>query len=128
MFIRDISEYFLQKNDIISCVTGVTAMTGTSSVTQDRRSDVPELFGNTVEEAETGSKSKCSLVAVSHIQDFMNASKHRPIKWEDLTYDNMNQYFWDYFDTCMVKYANNKTKLELADDNSSATKKSVRSR
>ena len=97
MLIRDISEYFLQKNDIISCVTGVTAMTGTSSVTQDRRSDVPELFGNTVEEAETGSKSKCSLVAVSHIQDFMNASKHRPIKWEDLTYDNMTQYFWVVF-------------------------------
>ena len=56
----------------------------------------------------------------------MHSSNHEPIKWEDLTYDNTNQYFWDYFETCMVKYENNKTKLKFADVNSSATKKSVR--
>ena len=40
MVIIDISEYFLQNGDNISCVTGVTGITGASFITQDRRRDV----------------------------------------------------------------------------------------
>ena len=37
----------------MSCVTGVTGITGTSFFTQDRRIGLPEEFGHAVEVAET---------------------------------------------------------------------------
>ena len=56
-----------------------------------------------------------------HLQDCMEPSKHDPIKWEDLTYDHMTQYFCGCFMTYMGKYAGNKIKLKFAEGNSSAS-------
>ena len=56
----------------------------------------------------------------------MEASKHNPIKWENLTYDTINQDFMGFFATYMGKFARNKTKVKFSDVNSSALKKSVK--
>ena len=68
MLICDISEYFLQNYDDVSCVNGVKGITGPSLITQYRRSDIPEFFGHELEEATTESKRKRSVVALSHFQ------------------------------------------------------------
>ena len=81
-----------------------------------------------MEEAATQSKKKRSFSALSYLQDFMNASNHDRINWEDLTHNHMNQYFWGSFATYMVKYASNKTKVKFSDGNSSSSKKSAKSR
>ena len=41
MLIIDTSEDFLQNDDDVSCVTGVTGITWPSFITQDKRSDLP---------------------------------------------------------------------------------------
>ena len=68
MLIVDISEDFLQNDYGFSCVAGATEITGQSSITQDRRIDLPEFFGHSLEEEATGSKSKISVAALSYIQ------------------------------------------------------------
>ena len=80
MLIIDISGDLLQNDDNVSCVTGLTVITEPSCITQYRRSDIPELFRYAVYEVATESKRKHSVASMSHIQDFMDASKHEPIK------------------------------------------------
>ena len=80
-----------------------------------------------MEEEATESKKKRSVAALSHLQDFMHASNHDLIKWEDLTHDHMTQYFWGLFATYMGKHARNKTKVKFANGNSSASKNSAKS-
>ena len=91
MLIKDISEYFLQNDDNVSCITWVTGITWPLFITQYRRSDLPEFFRYEFDEAETESKMKRSVASLSHIKDYMNESKHNPIKWEELTYNHMTQ-------------------------------------
>ena len=81
MLIKDVSEYFLQNDDDVSCVTGVTGITGPSFIAQDRRSDIQEFLVHALEEEATESKRKRSVAALSHFQYFMEASKNDPIKW-----------------------------------------------
>ena len=111
-----------------SCVTVVTGITGPSFISQDIRSDLPAFFQNAVEYAATESKKKRSVAALCHLQYFMQASNNYPINLEDLTHDHMTQYFWGSVATYMGKYAGNNTKVKFSDDNSSALKKSVKSR
>ena len=127
MIIKSIPEYYLQKNDGVSCVTGVTGITGPSFISQAIRSDLPAFFLIKVEEVATESKKKFSFAALSHLQDFMHASNHDLINWEGLTHDCMTQDFWGPFATYMGKYARNKTKGKSSDGNSSASKKSAKS-
>ena len=54
-----------------------------------------------MEEAATVSNKKRSVAALSHLQEFMHASNHDPINWEDPTHDNMTQDFWGQFSTGM---------------------------
>ena len=63
---------------------------------------------------------------MSHIQDFMDASKHEPIKQENLTHDSMSQKLWDSFATYLGKYARNEKRVKFADGNLSSSKNSVR--
>ena len=58
----------------------------------------------------------------------MDASNNGLIKWEYLTYDHTTKYFWGHFATYMGKFERNKTMVNFADGNSSASNKSVRSR
>ena len=88
-----------QNDDDVSCVTVVTVITAPSFVTQDRKSGLSEFFGHAVEEAATELNSKRSVAALSHLQDSMDASRHKPIRWADLTYDHITQYFWGCFAT-----------------------------
>ena len=125
MLIIDISEHFLLNDDNIYFVTGVTGITGPSLITHDIISDLPESFGHAMDEAATGSKRKHSVDALSHLQYFMDASKHKPIKWEGLTRYHMYQKFWGSFSTYLGKYARDKTKVKFANVNPSASKKSV---
>ena len=87
----------------------MTGITGPSFIIQVRRSDLPEIFQHAVEEAAPEFKKKRSVAALYHTQDFMQASNHDPINWEDLTHDHMTQDFWGPFVTYMGKYAMNKT-------------------
>ena len=57
----------------------------------------------------------------------MDASKNNSIKWEDITYDHMNQYFWGCFATYRGKFARNKTNVNFTDGNWSASKEILRS-
>ena len=109
MLIKSIPEDYLQNDDGVYYVTGVIEINGPSFISQDRRSDLPAFFQHTVEEAETESKKKRPVAALSHLQQFMHASNHDPINWEDLTHDHMTQDFWGPFVTYMGKYAMNKT-------------------
>ena len=74
-------------------------ITGPSLIIQGWRSDLPSLFEHAVEEVATEYKKKCSIDALSHLQDFMHASNHDPINWEGLTHDHMTQDFWGPFAT-----------------------------
>ena len=87
MIIKAIQEDYLQNDDDFSCVTGVMRITGTLFISQDRRSDIPAFFQQSTKEAATESKKKRTVAAMSHLQDFMNASNNNPINWEDLTHD-----------------------------------------
>ena len=91
MLIKTIPEDYLQNYDDVSCVTGVTGITGPSFASQDIRSDLPALLQHAVEESATESKKKRSVAALSHLQYFMRASNHNPINWEDLTHDHMSK-------------------------------------
>ena len=51
MLTQDASQLIIQNDDDMSCLNGVTDITGTSCFTQDRRIDIPEEFGHAVEEA-----------------------------------------------------------------------------
>ena len=113
MLMKYIPENFLQYNDKVSCVTGVTVITGTLFITQDRISDTPGLLEYAVEEALTESKRKSSVAALYHIQDFIHDSNIDPINWEDLTHDHTTKYFWGKFATYMGKYTRNKKRLSL---------------
>ena len=93
-------------------------ITGPSFISQDRRSDLQAFFQNSVEEAATESKKKRSVDDLSHIQDFVHASNHDTINWQNLTHDHMTQDFWGPFETYMGKYARNKTKVKFSDGNS----------
>ena len=64
----------------MSCVTGVTGTTGTTFYTQHTRFNIPEEFGHTVYEAQSGSKTKRTAAALGHLQYFMDAIIHQPIK------------------------------------------------
>ena len=114
----DISEDLLQNDDDVSCGTEVTRITGTSFITQYRISDLPEFLGHSVDEAVTEFNSKHSVYDPSHLQNYMDSSKHDPIKWEDLTHDHIIQNNWDSFANYMGKYARNKTKVKFSDGNS----------
>ena len=81
LLIKAVPQYYPQNDDDVSCVTGVTGITGPSLTTQYRRSDITEFFVNVVEEATTDSKRKRSVAALSHLQYYTDASKHDPIKW-----------------------------------------------
>ena len=108
-------------------VTVLTGITGPPFITQDKRSDIPALFGNAVESVATESKRKHSVAALSHLQDYMDAIKNNLIKLGDLTYDHMAQDFLVCSATYLGKYAKNKTMVKFANGNSSASKNSVRS-
>ena len=82
----------------------MTEITGPSLIIQDRRSYLPAFFKHAVKEVASEPKKKCSVAALSPLQDFMQASNHDPINWEDLTHDHMTQYFWGPFETYMGKY------------------------
>ena len=58
MLTQDASQLIIQNDDDMSCLNGVTYITGTSCFTQDRRIDLPEEFGHAVEEAETNYRKK----------------------------------------------------------------------
>ena len=126
MLIKYNPEDFLQKNDDVYCVTGVTGITGPSLMNQYQIIDLPAFFKHAVEEAATESKMKRSVATLSHLQYFMHSSNHNPINWEDLTHDHMTQYVWCPFVTYMGKYARNKTKVKFDDCNSSDLKNSKR--
>ena len=128
VLINAIPEDYLQNDDDVSCVTGVTGITAPSFISQDRKSDLPAFFKHAVEEAVTESKKKRSVAALYHLQDFMHASNHEPINWEELTHDHTNQAFWGPFATYIGKYARNKSEVKFSDGNSSALKKSAKSR
>ena len=70
-----------------------------------------------MEEGVTDFRRKLSVAALYHLQDFMDASNHNPIKWEDLTYDNTNQYVLGSYASYIDKFARNKTMVNLADVN-----------
>ena len=53
MLIKAIPEYYLQNDDDVFCVTGLTGITVSQIIIQDRRSDIPEFFQHAVEEAAT---------------------------------------------------------------------------
>ena len=55
-FINSIPENLLQNDYNVSCVTGVTVITGPLFITQDKRSDLPSFLKHAVEEAMTESK------------------------------------------------------------------------
>ena len=120
-------EYYLQNDDDVSSVNGVTGITVSSLISQDKIGDLTSLLQHSVEEAATESKNKRSVAAMSHLQYFMRASNNDLINWEDLTHYHTTQYFWGPFVTYMVKYANNKTRVKFADGNSSDSKKSAKS-
>ena len=126
LLIKAVPEYYLQNDDDVSCVTVVTGINGTSFISQYRRSDLPAFYQHAVEEAATEFNKKCSVAAMSHLQNFMHASNNDPINWEDLTNDHMTQSFWGPFETYMGKYASNKTRVKFADGNSSASKLSAK--
>ena len=90
MQIIDISEHLPQNDDNVCCVTGVTGTTGPLFITKDRRSDIPEFFGNAVDEAATESKRKHAVSALSHLQYYMESIKYNKMKWDELTHDNIN--------------------------------------
>ena len=113
MIIKSVPEYFLQNDDDVSCVIGVTGITGISLITKDHRSDLSEFCEHAVEEAATKYKRKHSVDSLYHLQDFMHAISHDSINWEDLTNDHMNQYLWVSFATYMGKYARNKTMMNF---------------
>ena len=58
MLIKAIPEDYLQNDDDVYCVTGVTGINGPLFISQDRRSDLQAFFQNSVEEAATESKKK----------------------------------------------------------------------
>ena len=116
--IKSVPEDYLQNDDDVSCVTGVTGINRPQFISQDRRSDILSLFQYSLEEAANESKKRSSVAAISHLQDFIHTSYYDLINWEDLTHDHMTQEFWVPFATYMVNYARNKTKVEFADVNS----------
>ena len=93
MLTKTILEDCRQNDDDLSCVAGVTLITGPWFISQDRRSNLPEFFQHAVEEAATGSKKKPSVDTLSHMQYFVHASNHDPINWEDLTHYHMTHVF-----------------------------------
>ena len=93
MIIKAIQEDYLQNDDDFSCLTGVMGITGTLFISQDISSNLPSFFQQSTKEAATESKNKRLVAAMSHLQDYMNASNNNPINWDDLTHDDMNQYF-----------------------------------
>ena len=106
----------------------MTGITGPLFTSKYIRSDLLALFQHAVEEAETESKKKRLVTALCHLKDFMNASNHDPINWEDFTHDTITQAFCVKFVTFMGKYARNKTRVKFADGFSSALKNSTRSK
>ena len=106
----------------------MAGITGPSFISQYRRSDKPAFSKHAVEEAANEPNKKCSVAALSHLQDFMRASNHDPINREDRTHDHMTQDFWGQFLTYMGKYERNEKKVKFADGNSSASKKSAKIR
>ena len=105
----------------------MTGINAPSFIPQYIRIDIPDFFDYAVDELAIESKRKILVSVLSHLQDFMYASDHDPINWEDLTHDHMTQYFWVSFATYMGKYSSNKTKVKFSDGNSSASKKSAKS-
>ena len=81
-----------------------------------------------MEEAATEYKKKRSVAALFHFQDFMHASNHDPINWDNLTHDHMTQDFWGQFATYMGKYAMNNKNIRFSDGNLLTSKKSVKIR
>ena len=69
----------------MSCVTGFTGTIGTAFYTQHyTRLNLPEEFGNAVDEDQSEFKTKQTAAASGHLQDFMYEISHQPIKWEDI--------------------------------------------
>ena len=116
--IRTVPEDYLQNDDDVSCITGVTGITRPSFISQDRRSGILAFFLHAVEEAATESNKRSSVAALYHLQYFIHTSYYDLIIWEDLTHDHMTQEFWVPFATYMGKYDSNKTKVRFADGNS----------
>ena len=81
MLRQDSSEELNQNGDGMSCVTGVTGITGTSYFTQDRRINLTEEFEHVVGESKTCSNKNPSIAALKHLQYKMNAINHEPSKW-----------------------------------------------
>ena len=81
-----------------------------------------------MEEAATEYKKKRSVADLFHLQDFMHASNHDPINWDNLTHDHMTQDFWGPFETYMGKYAMNNKNIRFSDGNLLTSKKSVQIR
>ena len=125
MIIKPLTEDYIQNEDDVSCVTGVTEITGPLFISQDRRIYLPEFFQHAVEEVATESKKKCSDVALYHIQDFMHAINHNPINGKDLTHNEITKDFLCLLATYMSNYAMHKTKVKFADGNSSFSKNSA---
>ena len=128
MLTKYYAEKLNQNDDYKCCVTGVTGITGTLYLTQDRRIDITEEFGHEVEEANTDSKKKRPVAALAHLQDYMHAINHKPSKWKDMEYDQMYRKFWVGFANYMGKHANNKTMVKFPWGKKTASKKAVMSR
>ena len=78
------AERLNKNNDDISCVTWVTGINGTTFLTRDRRIGILKVFGHAVDLSQSGSKKKCTVAALGHLRDFMDAIKQQPSEWEDL--------------------------------------------
>ena len=65
----------------MSCVTKITGTTRTKFFTQYRIINILTELGNEFDKADSKSKKKRSVVELAHLQDFMDAIKHRPSKW-----------------------------------------------
>ena len=128
MFIKDISEYCLQNDDYVSCVTGVMVINGPSFISQDRIIDLPAFFQHALEEADTEYRKKCSVAALSHIQNCMHASNNDTINWEGLAHYQTIQDFCGPFATYIDRYARKMEKVKVSVGNSSAYKKSAKIR
>ena len=93
----------------MSCVTEVTGIIGTTLFNKDIRINLTEAFGPAVDESESKSRRKSSVLASAHIQDFMNAIKNQQSKHKDMEHSHMSCEFWGGFATYVGQHA--KTKL-----------------
>ena len=101
---------------------------GTTFYTQHTKIDPPEVFGHAVNEYQSGSKLKQTVAASVHLQYYMDAISHQPIKREDMEHFHMTHDFWGDSTTYLGHNARNKTMMKFPRSKDTASRKAVMSR